>query len=199
MSNSKICTVADCGSNHRVSAGLCNKHYLRNKRNKSLLEKSHHELSIKERLNRFIEIDPDSGCWIWIGSKNRKGYGQISFKNRTTISHRLTYSTYIGVIPSGMHVLHRCDRPSCNNPDHLFLGSDLDNSNDKILKKRDVHASGEFNGNSKLKNNDVIEIKKMIIKGISSIEIARLFGVSGANIRYIRSNFTWRHLNECAG
>lgn len=57
-------------------------------------------------------------------------------KRYTKPSHRLSYEMHIGEIPSGMRVLHRCDNPPCIRPDHLFLGTDLDNVRDATSKGR---------------------------------------------------------------
>jgi hypothetical protein len=80
--------------------------------------------------------EPNSGCWLWLGSVDRKGYGSLrvagQLKRATHVSLALAGSS----IPSGMYVLHRCDVPGCVNPDHLFIGTLKDNTQDMIRKGR---------------------------------------------------------------
>lgn len=77
-----------------------------------------------------------SECWHWRGVTNKFGYGRFSFAGRTQVAHRLSYETFRGPIPEGMSVLHRCDNPSCINPEHLWLGTYSDNRRDCLSKGR---------------------------------------------------------------
>jgi hypothetical protein len=83
---------------------------------------------------------PECGCWIWLGAANR--YGMV----RGDRAHRVSWKTFRGPIPHGLHVLHKCDTPLCVNPDHLFLGTHLDNMKDKEEKGRGNQPSGERSG-----------------------------------------------------
>jgi len=83
-----------------------------------------------------IEIDPGSGCWNWKPCKSRDGYGVASYKSRNIRAHRFSWMIFKGDIPTGQCVLHRCDNPSCVNPDHLFVGTHKDNVHDKLAKGR---------------------------------------------------------------
>src|SRR3990167_3103684 len=122
--------------------------------------------SIKERLlNDSIPI-PESGCWIWMGAITKTGYGIIvnRFTNRKPKwTHRLSYETFCNPIPKGLHVLHRCDIPSCINPKHLFIGTPLDNQRDCIRKGRRVnHQALKTHckrGHEFTKENTYIDIK----------------------------------------
>lgn len=76
------------------------------------------------------------GCWLWVRQLYPSGYGCFSTKNRRYRAHRYSYETYKGAIPPRMHVLHSCDNPRCVNPDHLRIGTDFDNTQDKIARNR---------------------------------------------------------------
>jgi hypothetical protein len=92
---------------------------------------------IQERFWLFVK--KTEACWLWTGSVNGKGYGQISQHKRglrPLQSHRFSWTLHFGAIPKGMRVLHRCDNPTCVRPDHLFLGTDMDNTKDMISKGR---------------------------------------------------------------
>ena len=89
----------------------------------------------------------ETGCIQWTGSKDKKGYGRYSGASKEVLAHRLAYIMHYGRIPDGLHVLHRCDNPSCCNPQHLFVGTNSDNVADKIAKGRSVRQFGKANPN----------------------------------------------------
>lgn len=76
-----------------------------------------------DRLDKFIVPDPNSGCWIWAGSRNLRGYGRLTLyggaSKKTFWAHRLVYEFYRGSIPIGLHLDHLCKTPACVNPAHL--------------------------------------------------------------------------------
>lgn len=82
------------------------------------------------------------GCWIWEGAANQAGYGQIivgrvGSPNRQVISvHRWAYEHFVGPIPDGMWVCHRCDNPRCSNPKHLYAGTPTQNASDASTRSR---------------------------------------------------------------
>jgi HNH endonuclease len=85
---------------------------------------------------RLVEIIPEHSCWEWTASKFRDGYGQIKVNRKNKKAHRIAYELFKGPIPENMLVCHTCDNPGCVRPEHLFLGTALDNSHDMINKGR---------------------------------------------------------------
>jgi HNH endonuclease len=100
-----------------------------------------HRHTLEGRL-RDRSIYPESGCWEWTGAKNSGGYGFI-WNDGSGYVHRAAYELFLGQIPSGMIVCHRCDNPSCWNPEHLFLGTYKDNRDDMIAKGRGRTKNGD--------------------------------------------------------
>jgi hypothetical protein len=92
----------------------------------------------KEKLQLYSKLNEKTGCWEWIRTKHTFGYGKIWDPDLKTkvYAHRASYEDYVGAIPQGLSVLHRCDNPTCINPDHLFLGTQGDNVRDCADKMR---------------------------------------------------------------
>lgn len=79
-----------------------------------------------------------SGCWVWTGPTNKKGYGRIGIrvKRASRLAHRAAWLLMVGDIPPGIFVCHHCDNPPCCNPAHLFLGTNKENKEDSKRKGR---------------------------------------------------------------
>jgi HNH endonuclease len=89
-----------------------------------------------ERMWRFIEPEPMSGCWLWTGAQV-KGYGRMQVtRRRKYLVHRVMWEGTYGPIPPDRDVLHRCDLPTCVNPGHLWLGTHSENMRDTMTKGR---------------------------------------------------------------
>jgi hypothetical protein len=142
--------------------------------------------------DRFIP-EPISGCFLWIGSYYRNGYGRfqhLSSGVKRTRAHRVSWMIYRGHLWDNHLVLHKCDNPSCVNPDHLFVGSHRDNIADKIAKGRQMR--GTMHGHARLTEDLVREIKS---DPATSRVVARRLGVSQSCVARIRSGRGWRHVN----
>lgn len=139
---------------------------------------------------------PETGCWIWLGCTDDNGYGLVTVKRVVHRAHRLAWSEVNGPITAGLHVLHKCDTPSCINPTHLFVGTNDDNVADKVRKNRqsrgEHHSSlvrkGGEHYNSKLNPESVSAIRSSTERGTT---LAERYGVSQATISEVRSRKTW--------
>jgi hypothetical protein len=80
--------------------------------------------------------DRSTGCWVWQGWKRPDGYGTIRRGGRVLRVHRLAYERVHGPIADGLVVMHSCDNPPCINPEHLSLGTTVDNTLDATRKGR---------------------------------------------------------------
>lgn len=140
--------------------------------------------------DRFYKsIRKEGDCWIWIGYVGADGYGRIGAHRKWRRAHIASYILHCGSIPDGLWVLHKCDVRACVNPDHLFLGTGLDNVADMVAKNR--QAKGERFPQAKLKEHDV---KEILASDERNKELAERFGVNQSVISNIRSRKQWRHV-----
>jgi len=135
-------------------------------------------------------IDDATGCWIWLRSRYNRGYGQY----RQQRAHRVMWARIYGPIPDGMLVLHKCDVPSCINPEHLFLGDASDNMRDMVAKGRGVFAHGERNGNAVLTEHNVIDIRARVADGERPTDIANEFNIRRSHVWRIVHGTRWGHV-----
>ena len=140
----------------------------------------HHKsfLNIEDQFWPYVK--KTETCWIWQAGKTTNGYGLISRRGKRIYAHRLSYELHYGKIPPKKHVLHKCDNPSCVNPDHLFLGTPLTNTHDAIKKGRKPGGC--------LTNEDVAEIREMAKNGMSQHILADTFNVCRPHISKIINN-----------
>lgn len=126
-----------------------------------------------------------NGCWLWKGdkwSRPEHGYGRIYVEGKRVKAHRVAWELYVGPIPTGLHVLHKCDVRLCVNPDHLFLGTKADNAHDRNQKGR--QARGKSFPQCKLTDEQVIAIRN---DPRGDTALAAEYGVWRGSIYRIRS------------
>lgn len=163
---------------------------------------------VTERLERkFYEriIRLENGCWGWSGYLNNKGYAVIDVvtlqnHRETMLAHRLSCLMHYGPPPEGKpDALHSCDCKPCTNPDHLRWGSNGDNRLDWVArgdlsKMRTSVPKGSANGQSKLTEKQVLEIRRLLSAGVFQKHIVEEFGIDQAVISRIKHRHIWRHI-----
>jgi hypothetical protein len=122
------------------------------------------------------KVQKGTGCWLWMAGRDSWGYGVFWMGGRQCRANRVCFELTSGPIPEGKQVLHRCDNPQCVNPEHLFLGTNRDNVDDKVAKGR--QPRGETNGRAKLSDEQAAEIGRRRRAGECATALAREFGVS---------------------
>jgi hypothetical protein len=141
-----------------------------------------------------INIKSSSECWEYTGCKDRNGYGLFGYNKHQYFSHRIIYELTKGNIPEKIQVCHSCDNPKCCNPKHLFLGTNQDNADDKVSKRRQSRLSGERHGSHKLTSNQIFKIRMMYKTGKYYYrELGKIFKCSGRHIGDIINNKKWRY------
>ena len=140
--------------------------------------------------------NPKTGCIEWTGTLDKDGYGKFYYKGRTLIAHRVAWLIEHNEIPNKC-VLHMCDNPKCVNPAHLFTGTQKENIHDMIRKGREnktKFARGSKVGISRLKEQDIPNVREMYQSGMSQQGIADKLGVNQSTISNILNGKTWRQV-----
>ncbi len=146
-------------------------------------------------------------CWPWIGAKNKRGYGVTSINWKQVTAHRLAFFYNSGQSIDGLCVCHRCDNPPCCNPEHLFLGTNADNTRDRDEKGRQSHGEshsqavlpnrprGESHYEAKITEAQVIEIRRCYVETNETLQsMADRFGLSYHALEKVATGQTWKHL-----
>ena len=154
-------------------------------------------LTLDERFWSRVDRAGEDECWLWTGAKLQNGYGVIAVgprgETKQIYTHKLAYQLAKGTKVEEQGVIrHSCHTPLCCNPNHLSNGTHAQNVEDKVRAKR--HIWGEMVPSHVLKEDDVLEVRKLISSGVSARKIGRMFGVSHTAIRKIKSGETWAWL-----
>lgn len=144
---------------------------------------------------------PELGpCWEWTHGLFSTGYGLFTHGGKgvpALKSHRVSYELANGAITDDLWVLHKCDNRKCVNPNHLFLGTRLDNVRDMCAKGRNYRVSmpGEKHFKHKMTEDKIRYIRQRFAVGdISKAELGREMGLDSTTIRDILKRKTWKHI-----
>ena len=159
---------------------------MNSKKRKSELKRLSSKLIERRRVS-------ESGCWLWLGSDNGGGHGKVWAFGKAHYVHRISMIVFRGLTIGESHVLHKCDIPSCFNPKHLYLGTEKQNSKDRMA--RGFQCRGERIGTSRLTEDVVRSIKNdaLIYKQRT---VAKKYGIHQVSVSRIARGTTWKHLWE---
>jgi uncharacterized protein YerC len=146
-------------------------------------------------IEKRVQMVPWSGCWLWEGSLCA-GYGKFTVRRAGSqachSAHVAAYEAWVGPVPEGLLVRHRCDVRACCNPDHLEVGTYDDNMRDCVERERS--ARGERNAMAVMTDARALDIVRLKSDGVTNEAIAARVGVTHQTVsRVLRGNI-WRHV-----
>ena len=161
----------------------------------------------KERFDEKWEAVTETGCWLWTGIQQRSKQGEAKYYGRMSVkhsdgswhnanAHRLSWLLHRGPIINGLYVLHKCDVPACVNPNHLYLGTPQQNTNDLIKRgpySPPPHIQGRECHSAKLTEQKVRDIRKRVVNETQTA-LAREYSVGLSAINAIVRGRTWKHV-----
>jgi len=143
----------------------------------------------------FLKIKKTDTCWLWIGKPHDDGYGQFRYNGKQRRAHVVSWEYHNNaIVRSGFCVLHKCDVPLCVNPDHLFLGTRIDNNIDKCMKNR--QAKGRDFPQARLSEDIVIQIRKERQEGALCSDLGKKYKVHPNHIGDICKRKKWKHVSS---
>jgi len=169
----RTCKIDDCDRKY-LAKDLCSMHYERRRHGYDMSKEARITNDDMSRFMQYIELIPFSNCWHWLGARHPRGYGSFLFRKTIWRAHRASWTLHKGEIPKGMQLNHLCHNSGCVNPDHLYIGTQIDN-----IRDRDV-AGNTF---KKLSDKDALLIFKA--KGTQQ-KIADEFGISQTHVNQIK-------------
>lgn len=148
------------------------------------------------RFWKYVERAGDDECWLWKASRRNFGYGQLGIyrdgRQFVVLASRFSWALHHGEIPDGLQVLHKCDNPPCVNPNHLFLGTTQDNTNDARWKGRLYTTAPD------LTLEQIADVRARYQAGESRAAIGRRYGTTAVHVekltrgRHARRPTRWR-------
>ncbi|SAK19108.1 hypothetical protein UA17_01737 [Burkholderia multivorans] len=144
----------------------------------------------------YYEID-SNGCWLWKGAVGSEGYGTNRRNGKTVRMHRVYYEQFVGPIPDGMQICHRCDVRRCVNPNHLFPGTNQDNVDDREAKGRNkLPPKGERHNKAKLTEAQVLEARRLWSEGFAIRALARSYQVDRKTMSCAIKGKHWKNVGK---
>ena len=140
-----------------------------------------------------LEPELNSGCLLWPGATDRRGYPTASMGGVTRRLGREVFTVMVGPLGAGQQVCHRCDTPQCLNHHHLFAGDAKANADDRVAKRRCNTARGSRSANARLSEADVPEIFRLKAAAVPQTRIAQIMGVSQTTISQVLTRKVWAH------
>lgn len=148
--------------------------------------------------NLFVHCDQSAGpdgCWPFLRSKSKRGYGHVWVEGRCESAHRFAYIISKGAIPEGGVVRHSCDNPPCVNPAHLLVGTQKDNASDRESRGRGNQPRGEDCAAAKLTTKQIVFIRRCS-DIFNTQEMADMLGVQRSIVARILRGQLWRHVTD---
>lgn len=191
LGDRKYLCKCKCGNKKIVISGNLATGHIKSSGCLRSIHRKNYQSDMKAKL--IGKIKKINGCWEWQGSRNKKGYGHLSYKRKVELAHRISWLMFKGKIPNDMKVCHKCDNPPCINPSHLFLGSQKENVKDMFQKKRKIHEGINHPG-AKLTNENIKEIRKLLREGKTQQYIADKYNISNGHVGSIKHRRTWKEI-----
>lgn len=173
----KVIPCSQCGK-PSVARHLCRSHYNEAWRNKELSQ--HSGVTVYESFD--AKVKKTNGCWLWTGTKNGDGYGIVLIDGKSIRAHRFSYERFVGKIPTGKIIMHKCDTPACVNPKHLQVGTKAENNADTANKRRHNYGLDHWNGRLSAQDIDAIRQSNEVHR-----ILAKRYGVNQSHISRIKS------------
>lgn len=142
-------------------------------------------------------VQRSDGCWLWLGTVTKGGYGRFNTRSFSMAAHRVAWEMeHDQSVPEGLDVMHSCDNPPCVNPAHLSAGTRSENLRDCVAKGRNVSRPpcGEKHQDHVLTSDDVRSIRVERAAGAPLRVLAAKYGVSDVLISKVARRRVWRHV-----
>jgi hypothetical protein len=150
------------------------------------------------RFSDRIIPEPNSGCLLWIGA-SVNGYGCFKERGKSRFAHRCSFIATHGAIPAEQPVIrHRCDTPSCVNPDHLVCGTHADNMRDRSERRRPCKPRARRSG-AMITPQVVASIRRESVSGVAVSKLMERFNVARSTVYAIIKGSRWKALSGAVG